>query len=455
MSVSPTGRIDAVWNDTRGSADSTESALYCAFSYDGGATWTANEQASPVWNCKLGYPNQNKIGDYYHTISDDAGAAIAYAATFNNEQDVYFLRTDLRDCNENGVPDPQDIASGFSNDCDNDVQPDDCEPDCNNNDVNDQCDLASGTSLDCNGTGVPDDCEPGHEDCNNNGTLDQCEVFVDCNANGHLDSCDLASGAETDCNLNGLPDSCELPSTAQAADNCAAAHFVTPGVLYNDTTTATTNTDAGSGVNCGSPTPTGRDVYYRYRPFESGLLTVSLCGNTVFDSVLSIHTGCPATAANQVPGACDDDTCGGGGASAVFDVPVVAGATYLIRVAGFGSGASAAFGAFGLTLEGPDGVGDCDNNTVLDECQIAAGGDANGNGLPDICEAFPPCGTCAGDVDGENHVDGRDIRRFVNCLLGSPPTGAGCGCADMNNDNQLNNADVQPFIDKVLIGGCP
>jgi len=50
MSVSPEGRIDAVWNDTRVSADSTVSALYYASSYDGGATWSPNEQASPTWN---------------------------------------------------------------------------------------------------------------------------------------------------------------------------------------------------------------------------------------------------------------------------------------------------------------------------------------------------------------------------------------------------------------------
>src|SRR5207249_6116667 len=46
MSVSPNGRIDAVWNDTRGSTDSTKSALDYSYSVDGGVTWSANEQAS-------------------------------------------------------------------------------------------------------------------------------------------------------------------------------------------------------------------------------------------------------------------------------------------------------------------------------------------------------------------------------------------------------------------------
>ena len=92
MSVAPNGRIDAVWNDTRGSADSTRSALYYSFSVDGGATWSANEQATPTWLSTVGWPNQAKIGDYYDMTSDNTGADVAYSATFNGGQDVFYLR---------------------------------------------------------------------------------------------------------------------------------------------------------------------------------------------------------------------------------------------------------------------------------------------------------------------------------------------------------------------------
>jgi hypothetical protein len=96
MSVSPDGRIDAVWNDTRGTADSNISALYYSYSIDGGVTWSTNEQASPVWNCTVGWPNQSKIGDYYHMVSHRDGADLAWAATFNGEEDIYYLRIPLQ-----------------------------------------------------------------------------------------------------------------------------------------------------------------------------------------------------------------------------------------------------------------------------------------------------------------------------------------------------------------------
>jgi hypothetical protein len=92
LSVAPDGMLEAAWNDTRASADSSMSALYYSYSLDGGVTWSGNEQASPVWNSRIGWPNQQKIGDYYHMVSDTNGADLAWSATFNGEQDVYYLR---------------------------------------------------------------------------------------------------------------------------------------------------------------------------------------------------------------------------------------------------------------------------------------------------------------------------------------------------------------------------
>ncbi len=109
MSVAPNGRIDVIWNDTRNDASNptpTTSELFYAFSKNGGVSWSSNLAVSPPFKHFDGYPNQDKLGDYYHMISEDLVAHVAYAATFNqqagggfgqlvvHEQDVYYLAID-------------------------------------------------------------------------------------------------------------------------------------------------------------------------------------------------------------------------------------------------------------------------------------------------------------------------------------------------------------------------
>ena len=92
MSVAPDGRIDVVWNDTRASGQGQVSELYYASSTDGGQSWSKNVPASPAFDSHLGWPSQDKLGDYYHMVSENAVAHLAWAATFNGEQDVYYTR---------------------------------------------------------------------------------------------------------------------------------------------------------------------------------------------------------------------------------------------------------------------------------------------------------------------------------------------------------------------------
>ncbi len=129
LSLAPNGRLDAVWNDTRNSSDYRFSELYYAYSEDGGETWQGNIPVSPPFNTHLGWPGllQHKIGDYYHMWSDNLGVNVAYAATFNGEQDVYFLRIGAYDCNGNEIPDENDMVNGTSLDCNEDEVPDECE----------------------------------------------------------------------------------------------------------------------------------------------------------------------------------------------------------------------------------------------------------------------------------------------------------------------------------------
>jgi hypothetical protein len=92
LSVAPNGRIDAVWLDTRNAANNSDSQLFYSYSIDGGNAWSRNVAVSNPFNPFIGYPNQFKLGDYITVVSDDAGANVAYAATFNGEEDIYYTR---------------------------------------------------------------------------------------------------------------------------------------------------------------------------------------------------------------------------------------------------------------------------------------------------------------------------------------------------------------------------
>jgi len=175
MDVAPNGRIDAVWNDTRNTGGENLSELYYSYSMDGGHTWSKNVPVSPTFDTSLGYPQQAKIGDYYGLVSDSAGVNIAYAATFNGEEDVYYLRIGPRDCNGNGLPDDEDIATGRSHDCNGDGVPDECGVDCNHNGVPDACELIDGAQ-DCDGNHWLDVCQG---DLDGDGVIDPCDDDID------------------------------------------------------------------------------------------------------------------------------------------------------------------------------------------------------------------------------------------------------------------------------------
>ncbi len=92
LSVAPNGRIDITWNDTRNDPGGYDSEVYYSTSHDGGLTFSPNVAVSPAFDPHLGWPQQNKIGDYTHAVSDNDGTSLAYSATFNGEEDVYYLR---------------------------------------------------------------------------------------------------------------------------------------------------------------------------------------------------------------------------------------------------------------------------------------------------------------------------------------------------------------------------
>lgn len=355
------------------------------------------------------------------------------------------------DCNGNGIPDFCDVSCGSPGAF---------------------CDIAGcGGSLDCNNNGLPDECDISSgrsDDCNNNGVPDECDVdsgfATDCNRNRIPDECEVSDGRAEDCNANGIPDQCDLlpsPDTP-AEDACAEAKVVGPGVTIHGTTVGATNDGSATcGLSAASP-----DVWYSYTPTGNGFASFSLAGSA-FDTVLSVHSGCPGTASNQV--VCNDDYYGTQSALSLF---VQTGQTYWIRI----SGKNGATGDFQFTLVGPAGVsgGDCNSNDVPDECDIASGSsqdcngngvpdecdiaggeslDADGNGVPDECEA----GAMIGDLNCDGVVNSFDIDPFVLAITN--PSGyqaafPGCSImnADANADGSVNSFDIDPFVG-LLTGG--
>lgn len=90
MSVAPNGRIDVIWLDTRDHPGTDSSALYYSYSLDQGESWSVNEKLSGSFNPHIGYPNQQKMGDYFDMISNDVGVHLAWVNTFNGEENVYY-----------------------------------------------------------------------------------------------------------------------------------------------------------------------------------------------------------------------------------------------------------------------------------------------------------------------------------------------------------------------------
>lgn len=136
LGVAPNSRLDAVWYDTRNGTGNTPgsiSQLFYSYSWDGGVSWSENLAVTPLFNTHQptrivnGEERQtDKMGDYTHLISDENGAHLAYSATFNGEQDIYYLNV-FPDCNNNGISDVTDINQGTSQDTAANHIPDECE----------------------------------------------------------------------------------------------------------------------------------------------------------------------------------------------------------------------------------------------------------------------------------------------------------------------------------------
>ena len=66
--------------------------MYYSFSEDQGTSWSENIPISDPFNPKIGYPQQQKMGDYFDMKSDNEYAHVAWCATFTGGQDVYYTK---------------------------------------------------------------------------------------------------------------------------------------------------------------------------------------------------------------------------------------------------------------------------------------------------------------------------------------------------------------------------
>ncbi len=114
---------------------------------------------------------------------------------------------------------------------------------------------------------------------------------------------------------------------------------------YSGTSGGTSNDGSAS---CGSSS-SSPDVWYRFITGADGTLEVDTCG-AIFDTVISIHSGCPGTTGNEIACNNDSDACGIGSNNSYLSIPVTNNTEYFIRV----SGVSGAAGLFALNVSGPD-----------------------------------------------------------------------------------------------------
>jgi hypothetical protein len=169
-----------------------------------------------------------------------------------------------------------------------------------------------------------------------------------------------------------------------------AAELTGPGQFAGTTEGAWQLGSADCGYSTWSP---ARIV--RLLPDEGGSWLASLCGSG-YDTVLSVHTDCPPTAANQL--ACNDDACGLA-SEVAFDAQ--AGTPVYLRISGYNGDQ----GAFQLQLEAP--AAPAPANDACDQALVIGPGfhslstvsaTPDGPGLPGGCGDQPDPGFGGGHL---------------------------------------------------------
>jgi hypothetical protein len=395
------------------------------------------------------------------------------------------------DCNGNGIPDSCDIDEGIAVDCNGNGVIDVCEiavgsvEDCNANGIPDECDIFDGTSLDCNLDGIPDECQLEGNDCNVNGIPDDCDIAngtsLDCNANGIPDECDIASGASADCQPDGIPDECQIviPYEGYFRDDGGGEFSVRSNgswmawlesfTVADDASTVTEvlvaygSLPVGKSVNVyvwsdpnGDGDPTDAQVLsstVHVVEYSSGLYSIVDVPDTyVGDNGTGFFVGCVTDVVSTDWPAVLDST-----SPSYPDVSWIVGSEQPIDPNDLSANAiefspiedALPFGGnWLLRADALITLGDCNENGVPDECDIADGTsldldengvpdeceDCNGNGIPDGCDVScgGPCGT----------VFPGDCGQSLDCNADGIPDECQLGPNDCNGNGIPDDCDV-------------
>ena len=197
-----------------------------------------------------------------------------------------------------------------------------------------------------------------------------------------------ATGAMASVSLQ--PEGMVVRGGGPSNDLCENAIPISNGdVVSGSTAGADSDGSASCGLSEDSP-----DVWYLLSAECNGVAHAETCGSS-YDTVLSVHTGCPGDAGNEI--VCNDDFCG---LQSGVDWAITAGTTYMIRVSGFSGGA----GDFMLTVDKDCGGGfvfdnSCGDN-VWDSCCLIGGLNENNWAVPPTDPPFcPPIPGAADDAD--------------------------------------------------------
>ncbi|MCP3906381.1 MAG: hypothetical protein GY715_22400, partial [Planctomycetes bacterium] len=282
--------------------------------------------------------------------------------------------------------------------------------DCNENGMPDQDDINGGTSLDCNFDCIPDECQIDGNDCNGNGVPDECDLGGPFVPQYVLDD----GFGENAVGLTG------------AGDTAWLNHFTVQqnGEFIDSVQIAYGSVAEGTPVTViiwldpdGDGNPSDADVY---APVET---TVESPGSDVFVTIdySGLFIGPPGT--SFFVGALLEQTAGE--SPARIDQTTDEGESWLAAGSGgvdpnnldasalFGPIANLGFPGNWMVRAVPvaePAPNDCNGNGVPDECDLGEGTDCDGNGVPDACQPEEDC-------DGNGLLEPCELT-YTNGLVG-------------------------------------